>query len=30
VNDRSFFAIMLALFVLLAVAAWQFYSLVGS
>jgi hypothetical protein len=29
VNDRYFFIIMLALSVLLAVAAWQFYSLVG-
>ena len=29
VNDRPFIAIMLALFVLLALASWQFYSLVG-
>jgi hypothetical protein len=29
VNDRPFLAIMLALVVLLVLAAWQFYSLLG-
>jgi hypothetical protein len=29
VNDRPFLAIMLALVVLLVLASWQFYSLVG-
>jgi len=29
VNDRPFIAIMLVLFLLLAVASWQFYSLLG-
>jgi len=29
VNDRPFLAIMLGFFLLLAVASWQFYSLVA-